>query len=373
MLNDRLYNALQAIFGEVKVANYGENADIIPDPTSLAGWRVPNRGEYGVRGEQYHVCCPFCTDNRYRLYISYLSYARPVVNGVELPPGHMRAYCQNEHCTDKRENEYELEARVERAMAGEVVSIAVNQTTAQDELDNRYSDTLDIDGIRTWCEDYQPIGRSTPDDVLEYIVGRGIDNGTCDWMHIGYGKIYSMSRGYLLNGNPWIMFPIVQNGKLAGLQARAIDKYLGEEKMKYWIHPACRKATLLYNVDNARKLGCGVVCEGVFDVAHIGRAGVCTFGHTPSTIQRTLITSIGNCLIWLPDRDKNNQCDPVQIATEMCRTWNDNNVFALGAHVVLLDGKDAGEKTRMEIWRTILDQVPETVAQYLIDRVVDNL
>lgn len=63
----------------------------------------------------------------------------------------------------------------------------------------------------------------------------------------------------------------------------------------------------------------------------------------------------------------------MQIATEMCRTWNDNNVFALGAHVVLLDGKDAGEKTRIEIWQTILEQVPETVAQYLIDRVVDRL
>ena len=376
MLNKPLYEALVAAFKDVGVANQGEHAQIIPAPSLPCLWRVPNRDEAGQRGEQYRVNCPFCGDTRKRLYISYLSYARPTVRGVKLPQGPLRAYCQNEHCMDDWTKRSQIEGRIARAMNGveQAVDIDMTDTAAEERERPVFSNEVTVEGIRTWVPDYEPISAESDPVVLEYLSKRRITEEDVSWLRIGCGPIRTRSHGMLKNGVSWVIFPVIQNHQLVGVQARCPEVYMEPgDKMKYWFHPNCRKAAALYNIDVARQLGVGVVCEGVFDVASVGLPGVCCFGHTPSAFQRSMLASIGSALIWLPDRDANKECNPVEIASRFVRQWNDAGTFAQGAHVVLLSKKDAGEMTRAEVWREILAQVPPSLADWLNENVVGKL
>lgn len=379
MLNERLHAALTRLFGEVGITNEGQEADIIPAPGQACQWTVPSGGQAGARGEQYHVDCPFCGDRRKRLYISYLSLASPVVRGVQLAKGPLRAFCQNEHCLADRANKDRLRGMLEAALEGQDASafgqVGAAGQSGDDESASSYSQEITVDGIRTWVPGYEPIGQGTAPEVLTYLASRRITMAEVQWMRIGAGPIVTPSGRTLKGGCPWVMFPVIQNGVLRGLQARCLPCYMDEgDKMKYWFHPSCRKASVLYNVDAAREIGACVISEGVFDVASIGKAGVCCFGHTPSPLQKTLIAGAVDCVIWLPDMDGGNaQCNPLKTAEDTAAKWNSQGAFLHGAHVVRLSGKDAGEMTRQQVWDEILAQVPEATASYLVSSVLPKL
>jgi hypothetical protein len=116
-----------------------------------------------------------------------------------------------------------------------------------------------------------------------------------------------------------------------------------------------------------------VLCEGVFDVAHIGKAGVCIFGHTPSITQKRLLASNLSGIIWLPDTDVSPHLNAIDIAMRQCAEWNSSGIFTQGAHVVTLPSKDAGSMSRIDVWQTILNQVSQEMRDYLMDKVVPKL
>jgi hypothetical protein len=82
-----------------------------------------------------------------------------------------------------------------------------------------------------------------------------------------------------------------------------------------------------------------------------------------------MLSTFRQGVIWLPDTDLN--C--VKEAKVYADRLNLSGTFPLGAHVVTLPAKDAGEMTRAEIWKTILTQVPQTMAEYLYKSVVPKL
>ena len=170
-----------------------------------------------------------------------------------------------------------------------------------------------------------------------------------------------------------MLFPVVKNGKLAGVQARCPSCYLKENGIKYWFHSGFRKKTVVFNLDIARQIGCGVLCEGVFDVASIGKPGVCVFGHTPSITQKRMLAANLQGLIWCPDTDVSPTLDAIAIATQQAAEWNSAGVFPKGAHVVILPAKDAGSMTRQAVWEAILQQVPQDTQDWLLKDVVPKL
>ena len=383
MLNEFLFKSLKAVFGTVLVENEGVHADVVRDYTTgyTASWRMSDNGEHG---EQYRVNCPFCRgkhnepDRKQHLYISYLSYARPRVDGVELAVSGLLAHCFRGNCISDNVHRGELENLIRAGMAcvgegGDTVTIDL-LNTQEEPSESKTSNEITLDGIRTWVPDYRPCTDGMDQDIAEYLYGRGLTDDMIARFGIGWGQVVTPRTGRLLNGGvPWVIIPVVMNGKLRGVQARCPDKFIGEDGLRYWIHPGMRKKTVVYNLDSARELGVGVVCEGVFDVFKVGAPGVCCFGHTPSTTQQSLLSSIDQGLILLPDTDVREGLDTLGEARALAMQWNADGRFPKGVHVVELPAKDAGMMSRQEVWTAILSQVSDEMRDYLIERTIGRL
>ena len=377
MLNAFLHRALEAVFHDVTVANEGEHAEVerVQGPYTTS-WRIR---EGGPRGEQYIVRCPCCGDRKGHLYISYLSYARPVVDGAELAVGPLLAKCFRRDCMADRSKREVVESRIATGMAcvgdGMETSSSVvvpGSWQAEEPADAPGPPTLER--IRSWLPGFNWCTEGMPPDVEEYLAQRGVSSRDTEMFRIGWGPVTLPRSGkMLLGGLPHVLFPVWMNNALRGIQARCLDKYLTGDGLRYWLHPGMRKSTVVYNLDNARDCGMAVVCEGVFDVISVGRPGVCLFGHKPSATQKALLSTVGKGLVWLPDTDVRPDLDTVAKAREQCAEWNADRVFPLGAHVVVLPAKDAGEMSRQAIWECIFSQVTQDMQEFLMSRVVGML
>lgn len=373
MLNQALYNALVKLFGQVRLANEGVHTTIKIDPSGNGDWQRPEGGE---AGEEYIVNCPFCGDHKGHLYISHLSYASPVVSGMPLRVAPLLAHCFRRNCIAEQSNKEALEGRIGLAMQQECEVTPIVDMSEPDapEFQLNLSNDLTLEGLRTWVPDWQLLDGCTDECVIRYLAERRITQADIDWLQIGWGPVKSVRTGnYLNDGDPWVLFPILKNDKLAGVQARCPSCYLKEGGIKYWFHPGFRKRTVVYNLDVARQIGIGVLCEGVFDVASIGKPGVCVFGHTPSITQKRLLASNLQGLIWCPDTDVSPTLDAIAIANKQVAEWNAAGVFPKGAHVVILPAKDAGSLPRQQAWEAILQQVPPDMQDCLLQEVVPKL
>lgn len=385
MLNQKLHDALEKAFGSVVVENEGVPADIEMDYSSIYGtaWRVSDGGEHG---EQYRVNCPYCMsregdpDRNHHLYISYLSYARPVLHGVKLMQGPLIAHCFRRNCMDEKGNREDLARRIGYGMslAGcEPDGMDVDLEATQD-MEPAYavSEEMSLEGVRTWVPDFRFYDEGDVDpDISEYLLDvRGLDTATICRFRLGWGPVKTPRTGKLLgNGVPWVVMPIMMNGRLRGIQARCPDKFVTKDAIRYWTHPGMRKRAVLYNLDSARDIGMAVLCEGAFDVFKVGAPGVCGFGHVLSQVQRSLLQGIENALVVLPDTDVHKDFDTVQEARDLAAELNAVGAYPLGAHVVVLPAKDAGEMNRQDIWTTIIRQVPAKVQEYILEKVVPKL
>lgn len=372
MLNQPLYDALERLFGSVTVVNEGVTAAISPSPSGDGTWSIPQGDEHG---EQYRVNCPFCKDHKQHLYISYLSFVSPVLNGTELRIGPLLGLCFRRNCLKNPENVDFLTGNIANALSSSgTAAVRIDMSETVQEPESKVSHDLSLEGLRTWVPDWNLVDSNTDPAILTYLAERRITQADIDWLQIGWGPVTSpRTQEKLNNGLPWVLFPIVQNGKLAGIQARCPDVYLRADGIKYYTHPGLRKRTVVYNIDIASSLGVGVLCEGVFDVASVGKPGICIFGHTPSVTQKRIITSHLRGVILLPDTDYHPDFDTVAEARKYAQEWNQAGVFPLGAHVVVLPEKDAGSMTRTAIWENIIQQVPATMQDYLMVQVLPKL
>jgi DNA primase len=83
-----------------------------------------------------------------------------------------------------------------------------------------------------------------------------------------------------------IVYPIFQDGALAGWQARAIYPNI---EPKYFTSTGMQKSKLLYNLDRARSQPFLILVEGVTDVWRIGDHAVALLGHDLSPTQKNLL------------------------------------------------------------------------------------
>jgi hypothetical protein len=285
-LNSVLYAQLEHKFGSISIANEGVNAHIqrFADPLR-PGKVVENTLTWG---EFYCVNCPFCADNRRRLWINHLygsEYEHQRRKYTHL------AVCYNENCTHAAGRLAQLETivfgpgrplfrRVQiKAATAEFVQTAVEPP----------GEICALGGL----PEFHP--------AVRYVLGRKFDPimlardfniGVCTFVeHKRYRPM--LNRLYI---------PIVTNNELVGWQGRAVTD---DAAPKYFNAPGTSKSRMLYNLDTARTQPYVVVVEGVPSVWRIGAAAVCLFGKTMSLYQQTTIaTTWGRKpVILMLDRD----------------------------------------------------------------------
>lgn len=357
-INPVLYERLKSIFGGVSIIKQGVPASIKFEYTPIIGqqqevrWWVPEGAE---NGEQYAVKCPFCKDKGRHLYISHTSFmipANPRVSG-NIKPGPLLANCFHGCLYNHPERLQQIASKI-----SDIKASAISYPTESSDSVSTYSDEVSVAGIRSWCHTYETLDNA-PDMVLKYVHQRGYTPGYLKEFNIGWGPVRSANTGtWLNNGEPFLIIPVIQNNHLRGFQARAIGTKEELERrgmLRWYIHPGMRKTSVLYNIDRASNYPICVLTEGVFGVLRIGPCGIATFGHTPSTYQQKLMASrwSSGALVWLPDTQKSKDLDPIKIARDMANKFNNDRVFALGAHVVVIDAKDPDETTTEIIWNTI--------------------
>lgn len=277
MINSALYMTLNRRFGEVRIANEDESMSARYGYDAITG---RPKFSIGHMGESYRVCCPFCGDQRFRLWINHRWATRE--------PGTMNRYmslakCFNEDCIAKR-----------------------GWRQLENYIFNRSDVCIDLDvPIRRGISKLEEV--SMPGEVrllsdlpashhaVKYLCQRGYDiQELSSIFKICYCSDTS-NKEYNLASNR-IIIPVYMKSVLVGWQARYIGDRDWHDKefrvLKYFSIPHFRKSLVLYNYDEAIKDdGFVVVCEGPSDSWRIGPSSVALFGKSISVEQVSLIAN----------------------------------------------------------------------------------
>lgn len=288
VLNLDLYEALKSVFGEVKIANEGVpmRSRLSRDPYDPSKW-----AETVVEaGEEYRVCCPFCSDTRFRLYINH-KWNTCVGEGEKKKHGWRGMInCFNEKC-DTTPLEGMLKGYVRNRPF-------VRRTVAQSVSDGAMPRV-------TWpgtCVKLSELPCSHP--AIQYLVGRKFDPMEIEALWnvrfctaCEYNPRYASS---LVAGR--LVVPIYWEREMVGWQTRAI---IEGATPKYYTMPGLRKQQLLYNGDRARSYPVGVLVEGVTDAWRIGPRACALLGKSISVYQQQHLCDWfrGGWLINLLDPD----------------------------------------------------------------------
>ena len=276
MLRPELYDRLVQRLGEVRVANEGEamNAWVTYDPVTRRPRLVEN-----WPGEYYRVCCCFCKDTRFRLYINHRwGRYEPSVRSKNL----WLAHCFNENCL----------ARPGRARQ-------LYDYVFDDFGDVQLGKDIILPGKRAPRAPavVEPPGTMVPLSQLpaehpacRYVLERGYDPSDLSARYRVHYCTQATAQCPQVTGR--LVIPIYMRGKLVGWQARYLGKPPARHIAKYHSMPHMNKGEILYNFDAARQCSYVVVVEGVFDVWRYGPEAVALLGNKPTHYQSHLLRSV---------------------------------------------------------------------------------
>jgi hypothetical protein len=326
-LNPLLYGLLEHRFGTVNIANEGARAHVQRFADPLRNGRSIMRGSWG---EYYCVCCPFCRDERHRLWINH-NYGADHHDGRRTDT-HL-AVCYNENCLDKAGRLEQLEDMIFGAGRRLMIKAPIRPAAAE--------------VIRTVVE---PPGEILPLDTLpdyhpavEYLTRRGFPDTAALARDFGIGvcgKAHD-EKFRIMRGRIYI--PVYFNRQLVGWQGRVV----GDPKTTVKYYNGLRKSQALYNYDAASQQPCVVIVEGVPSVWRLGAAGVCIFGKTLSAWQlNTVVTTwVGKPVFVMLDYDA--QAELESAVHLLCR----HNVQVVP--VILPDSKDPADYTKAELFQIL--------------------
>lgn len=333
-----LYNQLRNNFpGGVIIANQGEGC-------SQSSARRPDGQVFTSihhSGEYYRVNCPFCRDQRHRLWVNHM-YGQPDANGR---PMRFLATCYNEDCLDNWENR----SRFNRVIFGFRNANERNTQSFRVEL----GEYVDPSSLQT----AEPPGQVTPMSQL----ARAMPNHPavqymCQQRHYTLHMLDHYEVGFCTYAPKYpeaagrIIFPIRMNSQLVGWQARYVGSADWRVIPKYYGLPGMRKRLLLYNYDNAKAAPFVVLVEGVTDTHVVGDTSCALLGKSLSIYQMTLILSTwqGKPIIMILDPDAREE------SRSAISDLRQNN--AVVVEVVLPDGYDCGDYDRRSLWNIIYNQ-----------------
>ncbi|MBY0232332.1 MAG: hypothetical protein K2W96_23895, partial [Gemmataceae bacterium] len=278
-------------------------------------------------GEYMRVDCPYCGDQRKRLWINHRwGRYEESLDSKNL----WLAYCYNEHCLAQPGRARHLYER----LFNDVGDGAPPQDIVR--RGRRPSPTPSEVG---------PPGTVVALSSLElghhavrYLSGRGFD--AVD-IYSRYGVRYcteALPEYPLVTGR--IVIPIAMRSKIVGWQARLISEPSSKHIPKWYSMPHFKKTEVLYGYDQAKQHPIVVVTEGIMDAWRYGPGAVALLGKTLSQSQALLLTQT-----W---RDGVIACmldgDAPEENRALCERLSISHPRVL--RVDLPDGKDPADCTR---------------------------
>jgi hypothetical protein len=364
-LNLELYEALRLTFGDVGIANEGEQASqpaYFPervydeDGKTSIRWR----GDWsGCGGEYYRVNCMFCSDTRRRLWISHRWGEPDPRTGREMT--HL-AYCYNEQCLagddrqahENRERLYDL-----------VYPLGVPRRRRL-LVRRRPRDQPVEPKVFTVPDGVVPLEELSPEHpAVAYLRSRGFDPAELaarwrvGYCHSSRDAVPALFRRIFIpihDVRPRFGTDSRDPVVLAGWQARIVGEHLGGAS-KYLSALGMSKSRLLYGLPEALEAhGPAVVVEGPTDVWRLGPGAVALLGKSLSRRQWELLLSrfAGRPLVVLLDADARDEAGKIRqllLGPPHARAKVDPVVIAR-----LPEGRqDVGECTRAEAWAAVAD------------------
>lgn len=298
-LNPLLYALLEHKLGEIRIASAGVAARFDERPDLLQSGQIIKTTL--TNGEYYCVCCPFCGDTRFRLWVNY-RYGEAYAERLGRRTNTHMAVCYNEDCLSPPGRLRQFE------------DLVFGQN-------KRFLPTLTIKpGKQIEATPYETPGdvvslRELPADhpARAYLQGRNFDpQALADEYDVGLIVKPPPDKNRELLRNR-IYIPIKQNSQLVGWQARVIGTTSGP---KYF--SGVKKSLALYNLDTAKQQPLVVIVEGVPSVWRLGAPAVCTFGNTLSHWQLTTIatTWVDKPVVLLWDYGDDAQIKKIERAVE---------------------------------------------------------
>jgi len=277
-----LYTRLKAIASDnqVIIANQGEymTGDNLPDasrPGTLR-WTVV------TWGETYRINCPYCNDDRHRLWVNYMF--------GQLDPADMTkaadfyGICFNEDCLQEPGNR--------QLLFNEIFGVS-NAANRRHQAPSLTPQNAAKSSAKLIPRDFPGPAislRNVPIEspMMQYFLGeRRFYEQTID----DYGLVTCTTthdrRHALAAGR--IIAPVIQHGVQYGWQGRYVGKPPNKHVPKYFTCPDMPKRFLLYNHDQAVDKPFVVVFEGITDVWRLGDWSVSVLGKTLSPQQRLLL------------------------------------------------------------------------------------
>ena len=273
MLNPRLYAALCSLFGEVRVSKAGDHGSpplVFRDPMS---GRLISKWDPGVnKGEEYQVCCPFCNDRHFHLYINH-RYGQEYEGG-----GRCRIAKCFKGCLELQSNRETLWHDVMMTLSHGIDRATLLKISQTPVKESRVGDV----GIPLGTVPLVNLGDNHP--AVKYMFDRGFDRDTFKRHSLSYcGK----SEDFMLSER--IIIPIRFNGVDVAWQSRKIRE--DQKGPKYFSSPGAHLGSILYNFDVARDQDYVILTEGVADVWRVGQTAVCLFGKSLSEGQKALVAN----------------------------------------------------------------------------------
>jgi hypothetical protein len=336
VLNQQLFSALSRRFnGKVKVANQGQALTVanVDDPFAV-GRERKTKQQIAQHGEQYRVCCPYCGDKRYRLYISY---RWNTVDEQGKPFGKWLIHCFNENCQELSRFEDEL-----RMYASGGVRLGESIIIESPETYQSFNEAP----LPGTCVPIVDLDASHP--AVKYIEARKFSVEEL-WNVWQVQFCISAPPPHGLASNR-IVVPAFWQGKQVGWQARAITE---GSTPKYFTMPGLPKGRMLFNGDRAKTYPVGVVVEGVFDAFRVGPCAVALLGKSMSCMQQGHCLEAWNGKTIIIVLDDDAQKDMQQIASNI-RASSFNGLVNC---VTLPKGEDPATMTREGLWELIYESV----------------
>lgn len=263
-LNPVLYSVLRRQYGQVLVANEGEAFVGRPTVDSASGrkaYEVVSSGEY------YRVCCPFCRDTKFRLWINHTyGVFDSWIGGSQR---HMVFCFNDDDCMGHPANRQQLHMRLSgliRAVKAPVVLRRGNRSDARLKPSDPPGSLIRLDEL----PQQHPAVLYLRDRGFDPVkLGRDLDVAYC-----------TRAEQHYLLAEDRIISPMRQNNMLVGWQGR----YVGDLDWKvagipkYYTKPGMNKRMVLYNHDVARQHPVVVLVEGVTDAWAVGPCAVASLG-----------------------------------------------------------------------------------------------
>lgn len=344
-MNPGLFATLKRAFAVVKIAKEGEAAQFDVKTGSKGGRYAAMK--QGQGGEEYRICCPFCSDTTHRLWINHRWGTTDELQNVSFGSGLLQCFndgCDlNRHSADSparrtRQEEFKvmLSPLLRRSlMPNRVQSVAQAAPKKAAQLPEVVVplDTLPL---------YHPANH--------YLLGRGYTDPvkvaqTWNLMYCPEDR-----HPHVTNR---IIIPAYYEGLLVGWQARYIGKPPGKHIPKYFTMPGFAKSNMLYNYNNAARYDFGLLSEGVTDVWSLGNQGVASLGASLSQHQIQLLRSRwqNTGIAVVADGDVMDTKEKADRYTQMMERLRAPDLFKWGVlEVRLPQGMDPGKFASSHLW-----------------------